>query len=422
MARQSIQVWKNEHPPRIYDADLKQILCRERAIAVMEELSSWPGYQPTPLRSLYGLSGPAGVACIGYKDEANRFGLGSFKALGGAYAVMRQVVQYLQEVTGEEISLADVRSGRYAQEISALVVTTATDGNHGRSVAWGAQQVGCRCVIFIHEGVSEERERAIAQFGAQVQRVPGNYDSSVRWADAQAVANNWILIADTSYPGYSEIPRDVMQGYSVMAEEALQQWQVKWPNQWPTHVFVQAGVGGLAAAICAHLWESLGEACPTMIVVEPENAACLYETARQGCLIDVPGDLDTLMGCLSAGRASLLAWDILQGGADFFVTIPDGAAAATMRLLAQGAGGDRPIVAGESGVAGLAALLSIAQQSGLRSQLNLHPDSRILVFGTEGAMDPQSYAQIVGKTPADVANFSKTLDSVSVKRTQNQGF
>jgi len=402
MARQSIQIWKNQHRAAVYDGDLKQILCRERAIAVMEELSSWPGYQPTPLRSLVGLSETAGVACIGYKDEADRFGLGSFKALGGAYAVMRQVVQYLQFLTGNEtISLAEVRSGQYAQEIAQLVVTTATDGNHGRSVAWGAQQVGCTCVVFIHEGVSAERERAIAQFGARVQRVPGNYDSSVRWADAQAVANGWILIADTSYPGYSDIPCDVMQGYTVMAEEALQQWQ---GQDWPTHVFVQAGVGGLAAAICAHLWESLDVHRPTFIVVEPEHAACLYETARQGTLVDVPGTLETLMGCLSAGRASLLAWDILQGGADFFVTIPDGAAVATMRLLAQGVGGDRPIVAGESGVAGLAALLSTAQQSEWRSQLNLTADSRILVFGTEGAMDPQRYQQIVGKTPAEVAS------------------
>lgn len=402
MSRQSMQIWKNEHRSELYDIELQQILNRERAIAVMAELSSWPGYEPTPLRWLPGLSRAVGVAQIGYKDEATRFGLGSFKALGGAYAVMRQVVQYLQEVTGDpDISLEDVRSGRYREKISDLVVTTATDGNHGRSVAWGAQQVGCTCVIFIHEGVSEERERAIAQFGARVERIPGNYDSSVRWADAQAAANGWVLLADTSYPGYSEIPCDVMQGYTVMAEEALQQWQRRWGNA-PTHVFVQAGVGGLAAAICAHFWETLGDRRPTFLVVEPENAACLYETARQDCLLDISGNLDTLMGCLSAGRASLLAWDILRAGADFFVTIPDAAAAATMRVLAQGTGSDRPIVAGESGVAGMAALLSIAKQSGLRSQIQLEADSRILLFGTEGAMDPKSYAQIVGKAPANV--------------------
>ncbi|MBD1911905.1 MULTISPECIES: diaminopropionate ammonia-lyase [unclassified Leptolyngbya] len=406
MTRQPIQIWKNPHRSQHYDTELKQILNRERATAVMSELSSWPGYEPTPLRSLPGLSQALGVTQIGYKDEATRFGMGSFKALGGAYAVMRQVAQYLQVTTGDpDISLEDVRSGRYAKQISDLVVTTATDGNHGRSVAWGAQQAGCTCVIFIHEGVSEEREQAIAQFGARVERIPGNYDSSVRWADAQSAANNWVLIADTSYPGYTEIPCDVMQGYSVMAEEALQQWQALWSEAGPTHVFVQAGVGGLAAAICAHLWECLGDRRPIFIVVEPENSACLYETAQQDQLVDVSGSLDTLMGCLSAGRASLLAWDILRAGADFFVTIPDAAAAATMRVLAQGTGGDRPIIAGESGAAGMAALLTIAKQSGLRSQIQLEADSRVLLFGTEGAMDPKSYAQIVGKTPSQVAEL-----------------
>lgn len=410
MARQPIQIWTNLNRAAIYDAELKQILNRQRAIAVMAELSSWPGYAPTPLRSLPNLSRMVGVQHIGYKDEASRFGLGSFKALGGAYAVMRQGLKAVRTATGNpDVSMAEVRSGRYREQISSLVVTSATDGNHGRSVAWGAQQVGCACVIFIHEGVSQGRERAIAQFGAQVLRIAGNYDSSVRWADAQAVANGWVLVADTSYPGYTEIPCDVMQGYTVMVEEALQQWQKRWGEAWPTHVLVQAGVGGLAAAVCAHLWETLGDARPRFIVVEPETAACLYETARQGQLVDFSGNLETLMGCLSAGRASLLAWDILQAGADDFVTLPDAAAATTMRLLAQGVGGDRPIVAGESGVAGLAALLGLAQQTEWRSQVNLTANSRVLVFGTEGAMDPQSYAEIVGKTPAEVAESPPTL-------------
>lgn len=410
MGRGTVQFWPNAAVDSVghYPADLTPILSRERAIATQAELSQWPGYAPTPLYSLTGLSEAIGVEQIAYKDESQRFGLGSFKALGGAFAVLRQVTQYVQQATGNPaISCEMVRSGRYATIVQHVVVTTATDGNHGRSVAWGAQQVGCRCVIFIHEGVSEARAEAIAQYGATVTRVPGNYDSSVRWADAQAAANGWILVSDTSYAGYTDIPSDVMQGYTVLVEELLQQWPqvMAAPHHWPTHVFVQAGVGGLAAAVCAHLWESWdrvrdemrGDRRPYFIVVEPENAACGYETARQGELTDVHGNLETLMGCLSAGRLSMLAWDILRPGADGFLTIPDDLAAHAMRVLADGVGGDRPIVAGESGAAGLAGLLGVAQNPHLRQQLQLTPTARILVIGTEGALDPKSYQQIVGQ-------------------------
>jgi len=408
-----IQLWHNvaAQPRSRYGAELRQILNLERAIAAMAELTQWPGYGATPLRSLSGLSEAIGVGQIAYKDESNRFGLGSFKALGGAYAVLRQVTQQVRQITGDPtVSFEAVRAGGYAEIVAQLVMTTATDGNHGRSVAWGAQQLGCPCVIFIHERVSVAREKAIAQYGATVIRVPGNYDSAVRWADAQAAANGWILLSDTSYAGYTEIPCDVMQGYTLMVEEVLQQWPQVMASAppWPTHVFIQAGVGGLAAAVCAHLWErwevapvaGRGDRPPRLIVVEPATAACLYETACHGELVDVHGSLETLMGCLSAGRPSLLAWDILKLGAEVFMTIPDELAAHAMRLLADGIGGDRPIVAGESGAAGLAALLGISQQPELRSQIHLDENSRILLFGTEGAMDPEVYQQIVSEFPS----------------------
>ena len=273
-----------------------------------------------------------------------------------------------------------------------ITVCTATDGNHGRSVAWGARTCGCRAVIYIHATVSEGRKAAMEAFGAEVRRVAGNYDDSVRQAASDATANGWFVVSDTSYDGYLEIPRDVMHGYAVMAEEAIAQL----PSS-PSHVFVQGGVGGLAAAILAPFWWRLGAARPRFVVVEPETAACLYASAEAGRPAVVPGDLDTVMAGLAAGEVSLLAWEILEAGADGFMTVNDESARILMRRLAEGRDGDPPIVAGESAVAGLAGALAARQDPAMREQLGLGPESRVLVFGTEGATDPALYQEIVGR-------------------------
>ena len=208
-------------------------------------ISGWAGYAPTPLHRLPSLAAEAGVASVHYKDEAGRFGLGSFKALGGAYAVARVLVRRAAE-QGVTLTLDDLAAGRAADFARTVTVTCATDGNHGRSVAWGAQRFGARAVIFIHSTVSEGRRAAIARFGAEVRRTPGNYDDSVRIADETAQAEGWTVVSDTSYPGYTDIPRDVMQGYEVMAAEALDALDAP-----PTHLFLQTGVGGMAAACAA---------------------------------------------------------------------------------------------------------------------------------------------------------------------------
>jgi diaminopropionate ammonia-lyase len=340
-------------------------------------IARWPGFAPTPLRRLDGLARAMGVAAVLYKDEAGRFGLKSFKALGGAYAVERQVAQHGPGIT----------------------VTCATDGNHGRSVAWGAQRCGCRCVIYIHATVSEGRKAAIEAYGAEMRRVAGNYDDSVRQAAADAAAQGWIVVSDTSYPGYMEIPRDVMQGYAVMAEEAIEQLQ---DGRVPSHVFVQGGVGGLAAAVCAQLWRHYATRRPRLVVVEPDAAACLLASCRAGAPTTITGDLETVMAGLSCGEPSRLAWQLLDEGADTFMTVPDHAALATMRLLADGVGGDFPVVAGESGVAGLAGAITVAAVERFRHEVGLGPESRVLLFGTEGDTDPQLYARIVGRTAAQV--------------------
>ncbi len=350
-------------------------------------IAAWPGYAPTPLVDLKWAAAVAGVAAVRIKDEGGRFGLGSFKALGGAWAVAQVLVAELaRRGQAAAASLADLEAGRHADAARAVTVTCATDGNHGRSVAWGAQRFGCACVIFVHETVSHARVDAIARYGAEVRRVPGTYDDAVRAAARAAEQHAWFVVSDTSWPGYTAVPVDVMQGYRVMADEAVAQWD----GMPPTHCFVQGGVGGLAAAMSVHLRTRVTPA-PTLIVVEPDRAACLLASAEAGAPVAIGGDLDTLMAGLACGEPSLLAWQELGRAAAAFMAVPDAAAVACMRLL-----GRHGLIIGESGVAGLAGLLLAAGEPSARAALGLAPDSRVLLFGTEGATDPELYAQLVG--------------------------
>lgn len=363
------------------------------------EISAWPGYEPTPLEELRSIAATAGVKDIFYKDEGGRFGLGSFKALGGAYAVMRLLQGIILQETGKIAHATEISRGDFAEVCGKVTVTCATDGNHGRSVAWGAQVFGAKCVIYVHETVSQGRCDAIAAYGAEVRRVDGNYDDAVRQAAMDAANEGWLVVSDTSYPGYMEVPKDVMQGYGVMVDEALAQLPVA---LLPTHVFVQGGVGGLAAAVCATLWERLGDQRPKFIVVEPNRADCLFKSAIAGEPVVVEGSLDTIMAGLACGEVSHLAWEILSAGTDAFITIEDDGAREVMRLLASLKAPARPIVAGESAVAGLAGLLQICTHADLRDQLGITADSVVLLFGSEGATDPALYEEIVGASAAEV--------------------
>lgn len=393
-------------PDAPYGAEQQSVLGGAAFAQAATQIRQWPGYAPTPLHDLTGLAQAAGVAQILYKDEADRFGLGSFKALGGAYAVSRLLLKEIASRTGEQNATAeDLLSGRYAAITRDITVTCATDGNHGRSVAWGAQRFGCQCVIYIHATVSEGRKEAIEKYGAQVVRTDGNYDDSVRQAARDAERLGRFVVSDTSYDGYMDVPKDVMQGYAVMADEALDQIGT---DPLPTHVFLQGGVGGLAAAVCAHFWETLGAKRPKFIVVEPDKAACLYESARAGKPVAVHGDLDTIMAGLACGEVSLLAWKVLHPGARAFLCIDDESALNTVRLLAEGRYGDTPIVAGESAVAGLAGMLGAMNDPQARAALGLDAESRILVFGSEGATDPELYQRIVGKSAQAVRESSRT--------------
>lgn len=362
------------------------------------EIVSWPGYAPTPLRRLDGLARANALGGIRLKDEGGRFGLGSFKALGGAYAVLRIIQKQIMARTGLVASAAEIAAGCHAGLTSGMTMTAATDGNHGRSVAWGARTFGCRCVIYMPETVSLGRVDAIESYGGEVRRLVGTYDDCVRQAAADAEREGWHVVSDTSYGDYVEVPRNVMQGYCLMVDEAMEQ-----AEQAPTHVFVQAGVGGLAAAVCAYLWEKLGPSRPFYVLVEPDNADCFFQSARAGRPTNVEGALETIMAGLASGEVAPEAWEILNPGVDAFLTIPDEPAAETMQLLADAPYGDPPVVTGESGVAGLAGLLSCAADPQARSRLGLDATSRVLVFGTEGATDPAVYRRIVGRSPDDVA-------------------
>lgn len=374
-----------------------EILSLDALTRARSEISSWPGYRRTELRSLGGLAAAVGVHAILYKDEGPRFGLGSFKALGGAYAVASFLQSAVAAKTGTRPSTAALASGDLDAVTSTVTVTCATDGNHGRSVAWGARTFGCRCVIYVHATVSQGRRDAIAAYGAEVREVPGTYDDAVRRAAEDAEANGWQVVSDTSYEGYTDIPRAVMQGYGLIMDEVFEQLP---KGTFPSHVFVQGGVGGLAAGLCSYLWEAFGKDGPAFYVAEPDKARCLLLSAEAGRPTADRGALDTIMAGLACGEVSLLAWSVLDQGADGFISITDEAAAETMRLLADGRFGDAPVVAGESAVAGLAAFLAVAGEPSAGGGVALDADSVVLVIGTEGATDPAVYADIVGR-PAE---------------------
>ena len=371
-----------------YPPELEAVASLARARLAFDDISQWPGYATTPLVRLDAIARDIGVSRIYYKDESQRFGLKSFKALGGAYAVACQLRERIQSKTGERAGIGDLLERKYADLVEGIVISCATDGNHGRSVAWGCRLFGCACVIYIHRDVSVGRQQAMEEYGAEVIRIEGNYDDSVKQAAADAERHGRIVVSDTSYPGYLEIPRDVATGYTVMLAEIVSQLE----GDIPTHVFVQGGVGGLAASVCAYFWELWGRRRPRFIVVEPERANCLQQSARHGRPVAVEGDLETLMAGLSCGEVSLLAWQILERGADDFLTLGEDAVAPCMRLLAANS---PSIEAGESAVAGIGAAIVARADADMSARLGLDESSRILVLGTEGATDPELYDKLV---------------------------
>ncbi len=364
------------------------------SVTAAEEVERFLSYREnhvvTPLHALPTLARELGVGAIHIKDEGLRLGLGSFKALGGSYAVIRLVLDAASEQLGRAVDVAALQAPDVRAIAAGMTFACATDGNHGRSVAQGARLVGARAVVFVHSGVSEERVAAIARFGAEMVRVAGSYDDSVEEAARVADKNGWTIVSDTSWPGYERIPALVMQGYTAMVREALRQL----PEP-PTHVFVQAGVGGVAAAVGGHLALALADQRPLFIVVEPARAACVYESARVGRPVRIEQGEPTVMAMLECYEPSLIAWRVLSRVADGFMTVEEEDAVAAMKRLARPLGADPAIVAGESGGVGLAGLIRALADPEARKALRLDAQSRIFVINTEGATDPRRYAELV---------------------------
>ncbi|MBT3142529.1 MULTISPECIES: diaminopropionate ammonia-lyase [Roseobacteraceae] len=368
-----------------------RVLSQDNFGQAIGEITQWDGYSPTPLVSLSALAAKIGVGEIHYKHEGPRFGLGSFKALGGAYAALRVLQRELSSRLGKDVTLADIRNGDYSDDCAKITLVSATDGNHGRSLAWGCKRFGAPCRIYIHAEVSEGRAQAMRELGADVIRIEGDYDDSVDLARAEAEQNGWFVVSDTSWPGYSEPPRDVMAGYSVMTREACEAL-----GDAPTHVFLQGGVGGLAASVAAKLRQYWGDQSPRVVIVEPDMAACLYESARKDAPTAVNIEVETIMAGLSCGEPSEMAWDILREEATDYVTIPDSVVGPTMRLLARPLRDDPVVEAGESAVAGLAALIA-AQAGTTGATLGLDSTSRVLLIGSEGITDPEIFAAVMAE-------------------------
>lgn len=367
----------------------------ENAKKVRRFHRSFPEYSVTPLAELSCLAASLGVSGIYVKDESFRFGLNAFKVLGGSYAIGRCLGERLG-IPAAGLNCGILTSDETRKILGDVTFVTATDGNHGRGVAWTANRLGQKSVVYMPKGSAEERLRNIRALGSDASVTELCYDDAVRLARENAEKYSWILVQDTAWDGYEKIPGWIMEGYTTMALEAVEQLR----SVRPTHVFLQAGVGSMAAAVAAFFSVLYGGDRPIITIVEPNKADCFFRTAEanDGRLRFVTGEMDTIMAGLACGEPCTIAWDILRRCADNFVSIPDFAAASGMRILANPLGSDLRIISGESGASAFGLVCEVLRNESLtwlRSELGLGPDSRILCFSTEGATDRENYRRIV---------------------------
>ena len=347
--------------------NILNILSKKEMDNAYKIISNWQSYSTTPLISLNKLSEKLKINKIFYKDESKRFSLKSFKALGGAYAV-------------EKITNGNKN----------IVISTATAGNHGRSVAWGSQKLGLKCKIFISEFVSEFRAIAMRNFGAEVIRVKGNYDNSLKECIKQSNLNKWQIVQDVAWQDYKLVPKLTMAGYSVMMKEISEQIN----NHKISHVILQAGVGGMAAAMVAGIARYVNY-IPKIIIVEPENAACVLESIRAGKIQKISIKKESLMGGMSCDEVSLVPWEILKNSVNFCVTVSDDYIAKTVKSLANSEFSDEKIIGGECSTPGITSLVGLCNDNKIRNKINLNEDSNILLFGCEGDADEELYNKLL---------------------------
>lgn len=369
----------------------------ERAMAFHRTV---PGYAPTPLVALPALARELGVDKLWVKDESKRFGLNAFKALGGSYAIARWMGEKLG-LEGEAITFQALTAPEGREKLGEVTFVTATDGNHGRGVAWAARELGQRAVVYLPKGSARERLENIWALGAQAEITDLNYDDAVRLAARKGEEEGWVLIQDTAWPGYEQIPAWIMEGYTTLAGEIFDQLDEAGEEP-PTHLFLQAGVGSFAGAVLGSARCRWGKSCPVTCIVEPDQADCLYRTAQaaDGQMHPVTGQMDSMMAGLCCGEPCTLAWDILGPCADAFLSCSDDYAALGMRLLGRPRGSDPAVVSGESGAVGVGALAGILQEERLHDlcwTLGLGPKARVLCISTEGDTDRANYQRILGK-------------------------
>ncbi|MFL2853121.1 MAG: diaminopropionate ammonia-lyase [Candidatus Pelagibacter sp.] len=331
-------------------------------------ISRWQKYKPTPLESLSKLSKELGLKNIFYKDESKRFGLKSFKALGGAYAVEK------------------ITKGK-----NDVIVSTATAGNHGKSVAWGARNLGLNCKIFISENVSETRAKEMRNFGAEVIRVEGNYENSLNVCKEESKKNNWEIIQDVAWPDYELVPKLTMAGYSTMIKEISVQ-----TNEYITHIFLQAGVGGMAAGLIAGV-ANYFKKVPKIIIVEPENANCVMQSIENNTPTNVDIKKESIMGGMSCGDVSLVPWQILKNSVNSCVSVSDKFVSQTVAMLADKVLSDISIVGGECSTPGITSLISCCNNKETKSALDINENSNILLIGCEGSTDIKLYKKLLSE-------------------------
>ncbi|WP_373484570.1 diaminopropionate ammonia-lyase [Acetobacterium sp.] len=376
------------------------LLAPAAVAAVRRFHQSLPDYQPTPLVSLPGLARKLGVANIFVKDESQRFGLNAFKGLGASYAMATILAAYLQ-LSGDPLDYAMLTAPAVRQQIQTLTFITATDGNHGKGVAWAAALFGCRAIVLMPRGTKPCRAEAIRAInGTRVEITDLNYDDAVRQAAQLADENGYLLIQDTGLAGYEAIPNAITQGYTTMAAEALEQLYDRGIAK-PSHVFLQAGVGSMAGGVLGYLAHYYDQAPPLTTIVEPDTVACIYKSVAQGNgqPLAVGGHPETIMAGLNCGEPNPLTWPILRDYASFYARCPDWVAELGMQTLAHPQTSDPAIVAGESGAVSLGLLVALSQDqnlTSLKAQLQLDYNSTILLFNTEGNTDPEGYQAIVG--------------------------
>ena len=332
-------------------------------------ISGWQGYSPTPLIELNKLSEELNLNKIFYKDESKRFDLKSFKALGGAYAV-------------EKVS----------KDNKDIIVSTATAGNHGRSVAWGARRLGLRCKIFISEFVSDARGKAMADLGADVIKVKGNYEKSLIECIKQSTENNWQIVQDVAWKDYMIVPKYTMAGYTVMMKEIVDQID----QSKISHIILQAGVGGMAGAMISGIARYL-QNIPEIIIVEPDSAACVMESIKTGKIEKIDIKRESLMGGMSCGEVSLVPWEILKNAVKYCISLPDDDIAKTMKLLGNGNFSNKKIIAGENSAPGVISLIASCEDEKIKNKIKLNKDSNILLIGCEGDTDQEMYQKLINQ-------------------------